>query len=30
MREIEPTTDLKLYDLAQRLHELQYYFQEFL
>lgn len=28
MREIEPTDDLELYDLSQRLHELQYYFQE--
>ncbi|MEZ4296520.1 MAG: immunity protein Tsi6 family protein [Polyangiaceae bacterium] len=30
MRELEPTTDLALYDLCQRLHELQYYFQEHL
>jgi hypothetical protein len=30
MRELEPAHDPEIYDLCQRLHELQYYFQEFL
>jgi len=30
MRELEPAHDAALYDLCQRLHELQYYFQEHL
>lgn len=30
MRELEPTDDIPLYDLCQRLHELQYYFRQHL